>query len=197
MATGTKTAAPRAGAASASGSGEPVEPSPRKKPSTLGQGSTPSAKSPSQIYSGIPGDAKGTIVFAVILTSGSALLAQAIHKKSLSPRPYIRIILGGFLMGLGLTVISQANANVAKALAWVTALSAILINGQTLFSVAGDVVSNKSPVTVSGASGSTGFLGGNVASGSFGSAVGGLTKTVGGLMNKPQPIPPHVSEHGG
>lgn len=89
------------------------------------------------------GDTKGAILTAVLLTSGSALLAQLVHPKPGGIRPFAKIIVGGFLMGGALTLLAEADPRVAKALGWVITISAILINGQTLFSVVGDTVSPK------------------------------------------------------
>lgn len=93
-------------------------------------------------YARVPeSDAKGTILTAVVLTAGSALISQLVHPKPGGVRPFAKIIVGGFLMGAFLTLIAEADPRVAKALAWVTTISAVLINGQTLFGVVNSTVS--------------------------------------------------------
>lgn len=106
--------------------------------------SRPAPVTPTQVYQGVPGDAKGTIVIAVVLTSGSALIAHiAKSKNRLDTEQYVRIILGGFLMGLSLTLLSAVSPKIARALAWLITLSALLINGQVLFGVATTVTATK------------------------------------------------------
>lgn len=86
------------------------------------------------------GDVKGAILTAVLLTAGSALIAQLVHPKPGGIRPFAKIIVGGFLMGGALTLVAEADPRVAKALGWVITLSAVLINGQTLFTAVGTTV---------------------------------------------------------
>lgn len=111
-------------------------------PSDIGRGAQ-------NAYARVPTtDAKGTILTAVVLTAGSALISQIVHPKPGGVRPFAKIIVGGFLMGGFLTLIAQADPRVAKALAWVTTISALLINGQTLFGVVNSTVAPTSPKAV-------------------------------------------------
>lgn len=137
----TKTATPAAPAASGSASGTPAPAKSGPDPITgtdllnhakdFGQGTYSRATA---------GDAKGAILTAVLLTAGSALISQLVQPKPGGVRPFAKIIVGGFLMGGALTLLAEADPRVAKALGWVITISAILINGQTLFSVVGTTV---------------------------------------------------------
>ena len=84
----------------------------------------------------------GTVITQVVITGGStlgALLANGVsHTK---PRtgtydngvgPYVKVFVGAFGMGLMLTAIAAASPDIASMLGWVIAISALLINGETI-----------------------------------------------------------------
>lgn len=72
----------------------------------------------------------------VLITGGMALLGRA--SRNIAPTNsrgggYGKIILGTFIAGAMLSVLTGEGEHVATVLAWVAALTSILVNGQTTF----------------------------------------------------------------
>lgn len=82
---------------------------------------------------------QGTVITTVVITAGSSLLSLLVRgvprgqDKSGTAGAYGKILVGAFGMGLMLTAIGAGSAQIATALGWVIALSAILINGDRVF----------------------------------------------------------------
>lgn len=85
---------------------------------------------------------QGTVITQVVITGGStvvALLANGVaHTKPQKGSyengigPYVKVFVGAFGMGLMLTAIAAASPDIASMLGWVIAISALLINGETI-----------------------------------------------------------------
>lgn len=77
----------------------------------------------------------GTTV-PVLLTGGMAVLARAVHgagPTNTRGGSYGKIILGTFVIGAMLSALQGRIEEVATAIAWVAAITSILVNGQTVF----------------------------------------------------------------
>lgn len=85
---------------------------------------------------------QGTVITQVVITGGStigAMLANNVaHTKPVKGSygngigPYVKVFIGAFGMGLMLTAIAAASPDIASMLGWVIAVSALLINGETI-----------------------------------------------------------------
>jgi len=72
-----------------------------------------------------------------VLAVAPAVVAEAVKKKSFP----VKTMVGGFLYAVFLAAIGLVHMGVATALAWVIAITSVLVNGQTLFTVIGKAVS--------------------------------------------------------
>lgn len=73
-------------------------------------------------------DDNSVIMLAVVVTAGSTLIAEQ-QKSSMTFKP----VIGGWLLGLFLFVIATFNAKLARMFAILVMVSAVLVNGSSLF----------------------------------------------------------------
>lgn len=73
---------------------------------------------------------KGAVLTSVILVSGSAIVKQLVTQKGSIPKT----VVGGFAYGAFLFLLAEINDDIAKAMAILVTVSALLVNGPTAVS---------------------------------------------------------------
>lgn len=73
-----------------------------------------------------------TIPLSMVVAGGAALIGQTVESK-ISVAGGVKIIVGAFVAGIGLSLLANLNAELAGALAIVAAIGSVLINGGPLF----------------------------------------------------------------
>ena len=72
----------------------------------------------------------------ILITGGMAILARASHgiaPTNAKGGTYGKIILGTFIAGAMLSVLTGRAEELAAMLAWVAAITSVLVNGQSVF----------------------------------------------------------------
>lgn len=73
------------------------------------------------------------VLLPVVLTFGTAALSDLTKTGSVR----LSVILGGFVYGAAMFALYEVNAEITLALAWVAALTSLLLNGQVVFKALG------------------------------------------------------------